>query len=158
MTDAALPPCGLYRTTAPIDEVPAGRFVYFHNHGEPGPGVYLPEAWSNNVARFSRRGVTLPDVSLAQSLKPLPREGLYAVAAAFTCCEKNCRTYAPNQLVQLGYNGSGEAILFLPTCGNDGVGLPDRGTRIDDEQLSKLTRLQTSSPAAPTAPSAETMH
>lgn len=37
-------PCGLYRTTRPIpDAVPAGVLVYYHNHGDPGPGVYLPD-------------------------------------------------------------------------------------------------------------------
>ena len=41
-----LPPCGLYRTVKPIGSIEAGRLVYFHNHGDPGPGLYFPESWS----------------------------------------------------------------------------------------------------------------
>jgi hypothetical protein len=37
----ALPPCGLYRTTLTLDHVPAGRLVFFHNHGIRGR-IYLP--------------------------------------------------------------------------------------------------------------------
>ena len=138
----ALPPCGLYRTTAPIGEVPAGRLVYFHNHGDPGPGVYLPASWQNNRASWHRGGHTLPDEALASTLKPLPREGLYLVEEEITCCAKRCQTYAPDTLVQLGYNGEGRAILFLPTLSQDGVALPARGTGIDDDRLDKLRPLK----------------
>jgi hypothetical protein len=138
----ALPPCGLYRTTAPIAEVPAGQLVYFHNHGDPGPGVYLPASWQNNRASFHRGGTTLPDEALASTLKALPREGLYVVESSFTCCGKNCRTFEPDTLVQLGYNGHGKAILFLPTLSQDGVALPGRGTAIDDDRLAKLRALK----------------
>ena len=54
-----LPPCGIYRTLAQVGDVPAGRLVYFHNHGDPGPGVYLPERWSANRAHFQARGHVL---------------------------------------------------------------------------------------------------
>ena len=59
MTTPELPPCGLYRTVAAIGGVEADRLVYFHNHGDPGPGVYLPERWTRNRATFSSRGNTL---------------------------------------------------------------------------------------------------
>ena len=49
---ADLPPCGIYRTDLALgDEVPAGRLVYFHDHGDPGPGIYLPRDWVANRAR-----------------------------------------------------------------------------------------------------------
>ena len=44
MTSPALPACGLYRTLLPIGDLEAGRLVYFHNHGNPGAGVYFPGA------------------------------------------------------------------------------------------------------------------
>ncbi len=138
----ALPPCGLYRTTAAIGEVPAGRFVYFHNHGDPGPGIYTPSAWNHNRATFHRRGVTLPDVELAATLHPLPREGLYRVVRDFTCCEQRCRTFASESLVQLGYNGEGRAIVFLPTLTEAGVALPASGTLIEDDRLANLASLK----------------
>ena len=52
----ALPPCGLYATRATIGSIPPGRLVYFHNHGNPGPGIYLPASWKGNRARFEARG------------------------------------------------------------------------------------------------------
>ncbi len=128
---ADLPPCGLYRTRTAIAEVPAGKLVYFHNHGEPGPGVYLPKAWSSNRARFHDRGVTLPNPLDASALEPVPAEGLYRVAETFTCCDKNCRTYSPGSLVQLGYNGEGDAILFVPEWTEQGLVFPVRGTAIN---------------------------
>ena len=60
-----LPPCGLYRTTTKIGEIEAGRLVYFHNHGDPGPGLYLPSGWSNNTARWGARGTTVPAPCMA---------------------------------------------------------------------------------------------
>ena len=39
MSETNLPPCGLYRTTKPVGDVPAGALVYFHNHGTPGAAV-----------------------------------------------------------------------------------------------------------------------
>ncbi|MDY0060629.1 MAG: hypothetical protein RBU45_12535 [Myxococcota bacterium] len=137
-----LPPCGLYRTSEPIGSVPAGRLVYFHNHGDPGPGIYLPERWEHNRARFARRGVTLPDESLALTLEPLPAEGLYRVTADFTCCAKNCRTFGAELLVQLGYNGAGQAILFVPRFTPEGLLLPEQGTLLDGDRLGKLAALR----------------
>lgn len=133
-----LPVCGIYRTTAPIGPVPAGRLVYFHNHGNPGPGIYLPEGWKNNRATFSQQGVTLPNPEAAKSLKPLLEEGLYRVGETFTCCEKRCRTYEPDTLVQLGYDGEARPILFVPEWGSDGLHFPERGQLVDDLRLTKL--------------------
>jgi len=137
----SLPACGIYRTTAAIGEVPPGTFVYFHNHGSPGPGIYQAEAWAHNRAQFSKRGTTLPDDKSAEKLAPLAAEGLYRVTEEFTCCGKACRTYRPGTLVQLGYNRKGEGILFLPTMAKAGLTLPERGTKIEDDRTAKLERL-----------------
>lgn len=142
-----LPACGLYRTTEPIDGVPAGRLVYFHNHGDPGPGVYLPESWRVNRAQFAERGTTLPDENLAFTLEALPAEGLYRVTEAFYCCEQHCRRYESNLLVQLGYNGQAEPILFVPELSEAGMAFPEMGTRIDQDRLSKIARLTVAVPA-----------
>ena len=53
MATNELPPCGLYRTTTKIGDCEADRLVYFHNHGDPGPGFYFPEKWVKNRAQFS---------------------------------------------------------------------------------------------------------
>jgi hypothetical protein len=144
----SLPPCGLYRTAADVAGVPAGRLVYFHNHGDPGPGVYLPSGWKLNRAQFDARGHTLPDDSDAAALTPLPAEGMYRAHAPFFCCEKECHRFEPETLVQLGYNGDGEPILFLPTLGDAGVGIPTRGTKTSLAALANLTRLRVASESA----------
>ena len=139
-----LPPCGLYRTTQAVhDHIPAGRLVYFHNHGDPGPGVYLPEAWHMNRAKFSKQGHVLPDPGLAATaLTPLLPEGFYVVEEEFICCEKECRTYLQDELVQLGYNGHGRAILFIPHWVDGTLAVPQQGTTLNDERLAKLRRLK----------------
>src|ERR1700759_1240549 len=96
-----LPPCGLYRTLAAVSTIPAGRLVYFHNHGDPGPGVYFPEGWTGNRAKFSPRGATLPAGFDTRALHPLPAEGFYRVTSKFYCCEKKCAEFLPEQFVQL---------------------------------------------------------
>jgi hypothetical protein len=52
MPPALLPPCGVYRTKTAVAGIEAGRLVYFHNHGDPGPGLYPPESWAQNRAKF----------------------------------------------------------------------------------------------------------
>jgi hypothetical protein len=144
-----LPPCGIYRTTLAIGGVPQGALVYFHNHGNPGPGVYLPESWNLNKATFSKNGHTLPDTDLAHSLFALPAEGFYRVRESFTCCEKNCRTFEENALVQLGYNRKGQGILFFPTLEKSGMSLPERGNLIEDDRFEKLEALKVATSPQP---------
>ena len=137
----ALPACGIYRTTADIEGIPPGRLVYFHNHGEPGPGLYLPEEWIHNRARFGNRGRVLKDPALAHTLEPLLAEGLYHVTEPFTCCAKECRTYAVATLVQLGYNATAAPIIFLPQWSPDGLMFPERGHTVAAEKLDHLAAL-----------------
>ena len=144
MPASSLPPCGLYRTSVPLgDAIPAGKLVYFHNHGDPGPGVYLPERWIVNRAEFSEQGFTLPGPidATAATLKALPDEGFYRVTERFFCCEKKCRAFEPELLVQLGYNSEGEPILFLPELTTAGLALPATGQAIAPDQLEHLSAL-----------------
>ncbi len=140
----ALPPCGIYRTTVPVGSIEANRLVFFHNHGEPGPGLYLPTAWDANRARFASKGETLPEPvePTAATLEPLAREGFYRVVTPFFCCEKHCREFETDLLVQLGYNGAAEPILFVPELERLGVGLPTVGTAIDREKVRDLAPLK----------------
>ncbi len=142
-----LPACGLYRTTAPLgQDVPAGRLVYFHNHGDPGPGVYLPRGWLQNRAQWHERGVTVTDAAYARTLAPLAAEGFYRVARAFFCCDRRCREFEPQTLVQLGYDGTGSAILFLPELTAQGLRLPETGHALDEKNLAALELLKLSRP------------
>ena len=139
---AALPPCGLYRTTRDLgEEIPAGRLVYFHNHGDPGPGVYLPSGWSSNRAQWSQTGHVVPSPEWAESLEPLPDEGLYRVREPFRCCERACRTYEADLLVQLGYDADGRPLLFVPEWTDAGLAIPELGLAIDEDRLQRLAPL-----------------
>ena len=138
----ALPPCGLYKTKAPVAGIPAGRLVYFHNHGDPGAGLYLPAGWELNRAQWQPRGHTLPDEADARHLAPLPAEGLYSVKEPFFCCERRCLEYTPRQLVQLGYDGEANALLFIPELTRGGLGFPERGQLLSPSNFDKLERLK----------------
>lgn len=141
MTTPALPPCGLYRTVTALGGIEAGRLVYFHNHGDPGPGLYLPERWVRNRAQWASRGTTAPVGFDPAALMPLPREGFYRVARTFHCCDKKCVEFAPETFVQLGYNGKGDALVFLPELAGGTFEIPERGTRLDDGVLGNLIPL-----------------
>jgi hypothetical protein len=137
-----LPPCGLYRTVKQIGDVEAGRLVYFHNHGNPGPGLYFPERWSHNRATFSQNGVVVPESFDGRALKPLPAEGFYRVKAPFFCCEKECMKFETDALVQLGYNGAGKALVFIPELAGGVIGVPERGTFVEDAAFENLVLLK----------------
>jgi hypothetical protein len=137
-----LPPCGLYRTLGAIGSIPSGRLVYFHNHGDPGPGLYLPSGWKHNRVEISERGTTVTDVSVLRLLEPLPPEGLYRVNEAFHCCELKCKQFEPEMLVELGYNADGRAIVFQPEFVDGMIAIPTTGTAIDHSCLTSLKALK----------------
>jgi hypothetical protein len=137
-----LPPCGLYRTRGPIGSIPEGRLVYFHNHGDPGPGLYLPAGWKANRMQPDGRGTLLPSPEDVRWLEPLPAEGFYRVSEPFFCCAQRCRSFEAEQLVQLGYNGSAEAIVFVPELVNGMLAIPSQGSRIDTANFEKLKLLR----------------
>lgn len=149
-----LPPCGLYRTTRALgDAVPAGRLVYFHDHGEPGPGVYLPSGWNHNRATWHDCGTPIPEPEWAASLEPLAAEGLYRVRERFECCEKHCRSFEPELLVQLGYNAAGDPILFVPEWTPAGLAFPEQGSLLDPGRVAKLAPLLVTQTKLPGGPS-----
>jgi hypothetical protein len=137
-----LPPCGLYRTTEVIGDVPADRLVYFHNHGEPGPGIYTPHDWKGNRARFHERGQSLASPEQARSLQPLAAEGFYRIASAFFCCENRCRRFEPDTFVQLGYDSAATPILFVPEVHANAIALPEHGVKIDPDRVERLVPLR----------------
>lgn len=137
-----LPPCGLYRTVGAIGSIPAGRLVYFHNHGDPGPGLYLPAGWKQNRMHTQPRGTLLPSPDDVRLLEPLPPEGFYRVLEPFHCCAKQCRLFEVDDLVQLGYDGSGQALLFTPELVDGMLAIPERGSAIDHDRFANLRRLR----------------
>lgn len=140
-TPIGLPPCGLYRTLAPVGAIPAGRLVFFHNHGEPGPGLYLPAGWKRNRVELEKRGTVLPSPEDLRHLEPLPAEGFYRVVEAFDCCEKKCRRFESEMLVELGYNTAAQPIVFVPELVDGMLAVPERGSMIDAPNLARLRAL-----------------
>lgn len=113
----------------------------FHDHGDPGPGIYLPRTWTLNRAEWHTQGITSPGPEWSATLEPLAPEGLYVVREDFFCCDKQCTRFPKGQLVQLGYDGEATPILFLPEWTAKGLGFPERGTRLDRDRVTKLERL-----------------
>lgn len=148
-----LPPCGLYKTTVAIGSIDAGRLVYFHNHGNPGPGVYVPKGWKLNRAEFEEKGQALEDPSLVKLLQPLPPEGFYAVDEPFHCCEKKCRLFEADTLLQLGYNGDAEPILFVPELVDSMLAMPAKGWKTSLEAVAALRHLKVPISEKPSGPS-----
>ena len=150
-----LPPCGVYRTTLALgEEIPAGRLVYFHNHGDPGPGIYLPASWTANRARWLEQGHTVPSPAWAASLVSLPAEGFYRVREPFACCAKRCREYDTDLLVQLGYDGDAQPLLFVPEWTSAGLALPELGVALDADRLTRLVPLKVVEPGDDEEPQA----
>ena len=142
MSATSLPPCGIYRTTEKLGEIPAGKLVFFHNHGEPAAGVYMPESWTQNRVNFQARGTPISGNWWAATLDPLAQEGYYRVREPFFCCDKKCVEFQTDQLVQLGYNGEADPILFVPEIRKEGLAIPESGMRIDRSRISKLSPLK----------------
>jgi hypothetical protein len=137
-----LPSCGIYRTRQSIGSVPAGKLVFFHNHGKPGPGVYLPERWKGNRMQPTKQGTPLPSDEDAENLEPLKPEGFYQVLRSFHCCEKKCRKFETDALVQLGYNREAKPILFTPEIIDGMLAIPERGTSIDEGNVTNIQFLK----------------
>ena len=137
-----LPPCGLYRTTGPIGPIETGRLVYFHNHGDPGPGVYLPKEWKFNRVQFEEKGHSIDNPGFVRFLQPLPPEGFYRVVEAFHCCEKQCREFAEDSLLQLGYNSEAEPILFVPELVDSMLAIPAKGWKTTMLSLRHIRQLR----------------
>ena len=137
-----LPPCGLYRTTGPLGSIGEGQLVYFHNHGNPGPGVYLPKEWRYNRAQFEEKGQTIEDPGLVRVLQPLPPEGFYRVTESFHCCEKQCRLFEQDALLQLGYNAEADPILFIPELVDSMFAVPEKGWKTTLDTLGNVRQLR----------------
>jgi hypothetical protein len=145
----ALPPCGFYQTRLALGSIGIGQLVYFHNHGDPGPGIYLPLSWQHNRVQWNTAGHTIPDEAFAASLKWLEPEGLFVVKTAFYCCEKKCQHFHPNQLVQVGYNGEAQGIIFVPELSAQGLSFPQAGTVIESAAFTHLSRVTVAAGQAP---------
>lgn len=71
---------------------------------------------------------------------------------AFDCCAQHCRTFQAQMLVQLGFNGAGDPIVFVPEWTSAGLSFPEQGFPLDPERASKLELLSVAQAAVPGGP------
>lgn len=137
-----LPPCGLYRTTASLGDIPAGRLVSFHSHGDRGPGVFLPTGWIHHRAQFSSVGAAIPSPGWSRTLDRLRPEGVYRVREEFHCCERQCRLFERDLLVQLAYTPEAAPVVLVLSLHDGALVLPPQGNVVDRATVSRLSPLQ----------------
>jgi hypothetical protein len=136
-TNTVLPNCGIYRTSEGLpgneSAIPAGRLVFFHNHSEKGPPlILLPESNAENKWTFQTKGFLVNKLDYASTLRPLMAEGVYILRSEF---KDGDRVFPARSLVQLGYNQSGEAILFRGRWENNSILFPDKGLKAKGDSI-----------------------
>jgi hypothetical protein len=142
-----LPNCGLYRTTKPLpeheSEFPAGSVVYFHNHSDSGlPVVIAPDHNIMNEWHFHGAGTPFRGLSWADSLVKMLEQGFYSLRKQL---DFEGGSWPKGALVQLGYNKSGDAILFIAQKraqrSENSLFFSERGVPLARERLSILEPL-----------------
>ncbi len=152
MYDASgkLPPCGLYKTLAPLpgkeEWVREHLLVYFHNHSQQGPPLLLlPATNQHNRWTFHDKGYLIRDTSYAQQLSPLMDEGLYVLTEPIYLSRDE---FIPEEtLVQLGYNRSADPILFLARFTESGIDFPASGLKCTPEIFDMLRTVNFRTPS-----------
>ena len=94
---------------------------------------------------------TEPDSDPKAEASALPAEGLYVAQGPIQTSAE--RVIQAGQLVQLGYNGNADPILFFPSRAASANALlfPDKGTKIERSELSRLFRVQVAGPRPQTS-------
>lgn len=134
------------------EAVPEGVLVYFHNHSSDGaPLVLLPLDNVHNRWSFHDKGYLVRGEGAERfiaHLAPLPAQGLYVVREHIHLSGTD--VLAERTLVQLGYNRSGEPILFVARAEGNGFSFSDRGFRFPDTAvLERLTPAGFDPPSPP---------
>lgn len=140
-----LPDPGLYRTTQPYpgneEAFPAGALVYL---GQPQNGgvkfVVRPGQNRNNRWFWGEPTTPLRSPTWAKTLKALPPEGFYTLPEAIEL--DGGGRWLKNAIVQLGYNESGQGIIFVAeqreNSEANALYFSDRGLVVDDRMLERL--------------------
>jgi hypothetical protein len=141
-----LPAAGLYRTTQALpgheDAFPSGVLV-FVGQSDNGAGRFVVRPGQNRRNRWYWGEPTTPlrSPSWGQTLKALPSEGFYNLPEDLFF--SNGGRWVKNAIVQLGYNGFGQGIVFVAEWQDDGtenlLRFSDKGMLIDDDLLSRLS-------------------
>lgn len=127
-----LPPCGIYRTSAPLpgkeEWVRENLLVYFHNHSQQGPPLLLlPASNSDNRWTFHDKGYLIRDPEYVAGLVELRAEGFYVLSEAIYLSHDEM--IPKGTLVQLGYNRAADPILFLAEFEKSSILFPNSGLK-----------------------------
>ncbi len=140
-----LPDPGLYRTTQPYpgheEAFPAGVLVYL---GQPQNGgvkfVVRPGQNRNNRWFWGDPTTPLRSPTWAKTLKALPSEGFYTLPETLEL--DGGGRWLKNAIVQLGYNESGQGIVFVAEqregSPENALFFSDRGIQVNDSMLERL--------------------
>jgi hypothetical protein len=140
-----LPDPGLYRTTEPMPgnetAFPAGVLVYV---GQPRNGgvkfVVRPGDNRSNRWFWGEPTTPLRSPTWARTLKRLRAEGFYTLPETLEL--DGGGRWLENAIVQLGYNGEGQGIIFVAEQRESGqdnaLHFSDKGMRVNDDLLERL--------------------
>jgi hypothetical protein len=122
-------------------QVPADVLVFVGERSNGGGKfVVRPGQNRNNRWYWGEPTTPLRSPSWAKTLKRLPAEGFYTLPETLEM-ESGGR-WLQNAIVQLGYNGSGQGILFIAerheSSTENILRFSDKGMLIDDSLLSRL--------------------
>ncbi len=139
-----LPENGLYRTTTamPGNEAsfPENVLVYV---GEQNGQKFVVRPGRNEANKWFWGEPTTPlrSPTWSRTLKKLPSEGFYTLPQDLNF--DGGGKWLKNAVVQLGYNGEGQGILFVAenreSSSENALFFSDKGMMIDDVLLSQLT-------------------
>jgi hypothetical protein len=140
-----LPDPGLYRTTEPMPgneaAFPAGVLVYV---GQPRNGgvkfVVRPGDNRSNRWFWGEPTTPLRSPTWARTFKRLRAEGFYTLPETVEL--DGGGRWLENAIVQLGYNGEGQGIIFVAeqreSAQENALYFSDKGMRINDDLLERL--------------------
>ncbi len=140
-----LPESGLYRTTQPMPDhetdFPAGVLVFVgQKPNSEERFIVRPGQNRNNRWYWGEPTTPLRSPTWSKTLKKLPTEGFYTLPETIEW-ESGGR-WVENAIVQLGYNGSGEAIVFVgerhESTDENVLKFGTQGMRINDDMLARL--------------------
>ena len=150
---------GLYRTTRPLpgqeEQIPEQVLVYVGHTKEGKPFVVRPGRNAKNRWFWGDPVLSLTDEAWVDSLKRLPREGFYTLPETLEF--EGGGRWPQNAIVQLGYDGTGRAILFVgedrEAESRNVLFFANTGQRIEDTLLDRLVWAPILPVPVPPAPS-----
>jgi hypothetical protein len=140
-----LPDPGLYRTTQALpgheNEIPEDALVYV-GQANNGGGKFVVRPGDNRRNRWFWGEPTIPlrSPTWAKTLRRLPSEGFYTLPEAIDI--EGGGRWLKNAVVELGYNGKGQGIIFVAEWQEKGehnaLTFSSKGLPIGDELLDRL--------------------